>query len=106
MRLQVHVHIHVRILDSADRLDVIQAEALGHLPEVRRGHRVEEPRHDLLDGPGLLLRQLVDHGRLRHALDVDVVGGLPRAEAVVGGVGAYRRRGEVARVVNVRLVDA
>lgn len=86
MRLQIHVHVHVRVLDRADRLDVIQPKALGHLAKVRSGHRVQEPRNDLLDGPGLLLRQFVDHGRLGDALDIDIVGSLPRTE--IGGRGA------------------
>ena len=87
VRPQIHVHVHVRILDRGNGLDVIQPEALGNLTKVRRGHRVQEPRHDPLDAPGLLLRELVYHGRLRHALDVDVVGGLPRSEVGAAGGG-------------------
>ena len=93
MSFQIHVHIHIRILDCRQSLDVIQPKALGHLTKVLRRHGIQEPRYHLLDRPSLLLRQLVNHGRLRHALDVDVVRRLPRTRLVVG-VGAYRLGGE------------
>lgn len=84
MCLEIHVHIHIRILDRTNRLDMIQPKALRHLTKVWRGHGIQEPRHDLLDGPRLLLGELVDHGGLGHALNVDVVGGLPGAKVSAG----------------------
>ena len=77
MRLQIHMHIHIRILNRTNRLNMIQPKALGHLTKVRRRHRTQKPRHNLLNGPGLLLGQFVNHGRLSDALNVNVVGGLP-----------------------------
>lgn len=93
MRFQIHVHIHIRILDRAYRLDVIQPKALGYLMEILRRHGIQEPGYHFLDGPSLLLRQFVYHGRLRHALDVDVVRRLPRTGLVVGIRARYRLGG-------------
>jgi hypothetical protein len=93
MRFQIHVHIHIRILYRAYRLNVIQPKALGHLTKVLRRHGIQEPRYHLLDGSSLLLRQFVNHGRLRHALDVDIVRRLPRTRLVVE-VGVHRLGGE------------
>ena len=93
MSFQIHVHVHIRILDCADRLDVVQPKALGYLTEVLRRHGIQEPRHHLLDGPSLLLRQFVYHGSLRHALDVNVVRRLPRTGLVVGIRGRHRLGG-------------
>ena len=87
MCLQVHMHIHIRIFNSTNRLNMIQPKALRHLPEIRSGHRVQKPRHHLLNGTGLLLRQFVNHGRLGYTLDVDVLGGLPGTVVGVVGVG-------------------
>lgn len=84
MSLQIHVHIHICILNCTNRLDMIQSKALRHLTKVRRGHGVQEPRDDLLNGPSLLLGQFVDHGSLGDALNVNVVGGLPRAKVGAG----------------------
>ena len=109
MRLQIHMHIHIRILNSANRLDVVQPETLGDLTEVRRRHGIQEPGNDPLNRPRLLLRQFVYHCRLRYALDVDVVRRLPRAEAVIvvvvagaRGLGGVRPRW----TVQVRFIDA
>jgi len=77
MSLQIHMHVHIRILNRANRLDMIQSKTLRDLSKVRRRHRFQKPRHDFLDRSGLLLRQFVYHRRLGDALDVDVVGGLP-----------------------------
>ena len=60
MRLQIEVQVHVGVTDGADGLDVIQTEALGNLAEIGRGHRIEEPRHHLLDCGYLLLGELMD----------------------------------------------
>ena len=60
MRLQVEVQVHVGIPNGAHSLDVIQPEALGNLTKVGRWHRVEKPRHHLLDRCRLLLGKLVD----------------------------------------------
>lgn len=107
MRFQIHVHVHIRVLDRAYRLYVIQPKALGYLTEVLRRHGIQEPRHHLLDGPSLLLRQFVYHGSLRHALDVDVVRRLPRAGLVVGMVRCRCRLGgkRPMRTMEVRLVE-
>lgn len=77
VRLQVQVQVHVGVLDGADGLDVVHAEALRDLLEVRGGHVVEEPRHCIFDGLGLLVDELVDVGLAGDVLHVDVVGGLP-----------------------------
>lgn len=88
MRLEIHMHIHIRILNGTNRLNVIQPETLGHLPKIRLGHRIQKPGHHPLDRPRLLLRQLVNDGRLRDSLNVEVLGGLPRAvgRALITGV--------------------
>ncbi len=88
VRLEIHMHIHIGILDGTNRLNVIQPKTLGHLPKIRLGHRVQKPRHHPLDRPRLLLRQLVNDGRLRDSLNVEVLGGLPGAvgRALVAGV--------------------
>ena len=73
------MHIHIRILDGADRFYVIQPKAFRNLTKIRRRHGIQKPRHHLLDASRLLLRQFVNHGRLRDALNVNVLTGLPRA---------------------------
>mmetsp|Transcript_5040 Transcript_5040/g.8692 ORF Transcript_5040/g.8692 Transcript_5040/m.8692 type:complete len:516 (+) Transcript_5040:529-2076(+) len=83
VRLEVQVQVHVSIHHGGNRLDVIHAKALGHAAEVGRGHGAQEPGDDSFDGPSLLLSQLVDNGRLRHPLNVDVVRRLPTR--TVGG---------------------
>jgi len=88
MRFEIHMHIHIGILNGTNRLNVIQPKTLGHLPKVRLGHRIQKPGHHPLDRPRLLLRQLVNDGRLRDSLNVEVLGGLPGAvgRTLVAGV--------------------
>ena len=104
MCLQIHVHIHIRILNRTNRLNVIQPKTLGHLTKVWSWHHTQKPRHNLLDWPSLLLGQFVNHGSLCHTLDVNVVCSLPwtkvrwRASGL-GRVGSFG-------VVTVWFVDA
>ena len=86
MRLQIHMHIHIGIFNSTNGLDVIQSKTLWYLPEIRRWHCMQKPRHHLLNRPGLLLCQFMNHGSLGDTLDVNVLRCLPGS--VVGGCGA------------------
>ena len=86
MRLQIHMHIHIRILNCTNRLNMIQTKALGHLTEVLRWHSFQKPRHHLLNGSSLLLRQFVNHCRLGDALNVKIVRCLPGARVILARV--------------------